>query len=87
MRTAVGIILSSRYGMFVWWGRQLINLYNDAYRPFLGKKHPDALGQSAREMQERQAIHDALRTLGFLRKELQVTSDERNPASQQRRAG
>ena len=45
------------------------------------------LGQSAREMQERQAIHDALRTLGFLRKELQVTSDERNPASQQRRAG
>jgi signal transduction histidine kinase/PAS domain-containing protein len=50
LRTAVGIILSSRYGMFVWWGRQLINLYNDAYRPFLGKKHPEALGQSAREV-------------------------------------
>jgi PAS domain S-box-containing protein len=50
LRTAVGIMLSSRYAMFVWWGRQLINLYNDAYRPFLGKKHPGALGQSAREV-------------------------------------
>jgi len=48
LRTAVGIILSSRYAMFVWWGHELVNLYNDAYRPFLGKKHPEALGQSAR---------------------------------------
>jgi PAS fold len=29
-------------------GQELTNLYNDAYRPFLGKKHPEALGQSAR---------------------------------------
>ena len=50
LRTAVGIILSSRYAMFVWWGKALINLYNDAYRPFLGTKHPDALGRSAREV-------------------------------------
>jgi hypothetical protein len=52
LRTAVGIMLSSRYAMFVWWGRHLANLYNDAYRPFLGKKHPNALGQSAREVWE-----------------------------------
>jgi signal transduction histidine kinase len=50
LRTAVGIMLSSRYAMFVWWGRELANLYNDAYRPFLGKKHPGALGQSARDV-------------------------------------
>jgi PAS domain S-box-containing protein len=50
LRTAVGIMLSSRYAMFVWWGHELVNLYNDAYRPFLGKKHPNALGQSAREV-------------------------------------
>src|SRR5512146_2813098 len=50
LKTAVRIILTSRYAMFVWWGRELINLYNDAYRPFLGKKHPDALGQSARDV-------------------------------------
>ena len=48
--TAVRIILTSRYAMFVWWGRELINLYNDPYRAFLGSKHPGALGQSARRV-------------------------------------
>ncbi len=48
LKTAVQIILTSRYAMFVWWGDELINLYNDPYRVFLGKKHPAALGQSAR---------------------------------------
>ena len=43
-------MLNSRYAMFIWWGRQLTNLYNDAYRPFLGEKHGGALGQSAREV-------------------------------------
>ena len=50
LRTAVDIMLSSRYAMFVWWGRELTNLYNDAYRPFLGQKHPHSLGQPAREV-------------------------------------
>ncbi len=50
LRTAVSIILSSRYAMFVWWGSELVNLYNDAYRPFLGQKHPAALGQPARQV-------------------------------------
>src|SRR5215831_8891614 len=36
--------------MFVWWGRELVNLYNDPYRTFLGIKHPAALGKSAREV-------------------------------------
>ncbi len=47
LKTAVRIILTSRYAMFVWWGEELVNLYNDPYRVFLGKKHPAALGQSA----------------------------------------
>jgi signal transduction histidine kinase len=50
LRTAVDIMLNSRYAMFVWWGPELINLYNDAYRPFLGGKHPRSLGRSAREV-------------------------------------
>ena len=33
--------------MFVWWGDELINLYNDAYRSILGGKHPNALGMPA----------------------------------------
>ena len=50
LKTAVRIILTSRYAMFVWWGQELINLYNDPYRSFLGIKHPDALGKSARDV-------------------------------------
>src|SRR5581483_9248551 len=50
LKTGVRIILTSRYPMFVWWGRELINLYNDPYRAFLGTKHPEALGKSACEV-------------------------------------
>jgi signal transduction histidine kinase len=47
LRTCVRIILTSQQPMFVWWGEQLINLYNDAYISILGGKHPAALGQPA----------------------------------------
>ncbi|HET6575809.1 MAG TPA: ATP-binding protein [Fimbriiglobus sp.] len=47
LKTAVRIMLGSRYPMFIWWGRELTNLYNDAYIPMLGQRHPDALGRSA----------------------------------------
>jgi PAS domain S-box-containing protein len=49
LRVAVRIILLSRYPMFVWWGKELVNLYNDRYVPMLGKKHPASLGQTASE--------------------------------------
>jgi hypothetical protein len=48
LRTCVRIILTSRQPMFVWWGDDLINLYNDAYKSIVGNKHPHALGQPAR---------------------------------------
>jgi PAS domain S-box-containing protein len=43
----VSIILSSKFPMFLWWGDDLVQFYNDAYRPSLGieGKHPKALGQ------------------------------------------
>jgi hypothetical protein len=33
--------------MFIWWGEDHVQFYNDAYRPSLGNngKHPNALGQ------------------------------------------
>ncbi|MGV3572631.1 MAG: ATP-binding protein [Ramlibacter sp.] len=48
LRIAVGICLNSRFPMFVWWGDALVNIYNDAYIPMLGKKHPQAFGRPAR---------------------------------------
>ena len=44
LKTAVRIMLTSRQPMFVWWGDELINLYNDAYKSIVGGKHPRALG-------------------------------------------
>src|SRR4051812_8925834 len=49
LRVAVEICLNSRFPMFVWWGPELINIYNDAYIPMLGKRHPAALGVPARQ--------------------------------------
>lgn len=48
LRIAVNICLASRFPMFVWWGPDLINIYNDAYIPVLGKRHPTAFGKPAR---------------------------------------
>lgn len=46
----VNTLLSSRQPMFLWWGEDLIQLYNDAYRPSIGHdKHPSALGQRGKE--------------------------------------
>jgi PAS domain S-box-containing protein len=40
LRTAVRICLTSRFPMIVWWGPDLRFLYNDAYLPLMGSKHP-----------------------------------------------
>jgi len=47
LKTAIGIVLGSPSPMFIWWGNEMINLYNDAYIPMLGQHHPEALGESA----------------------------------------
>ena len=50
LRTAVGVLLSTLHPMFIWWGPDLIQFYNDAYRRSLGPdRHPSALGRGGRE--------------------------------------
>jgi PAS domain S-box-containing protein len=50
LRTAVRILLNTNHPMFIWWGPQLIQFYNDAYRQTMGpERHPNALGQDGRE--------------------------------------
>ena len=48
LRTAVNLVLNSRFPMFVWWGKDLTTFYNDAYRIIAGEKHPALLGTSGR---------------------------------------
>lgn len=50
LQTAVSIILNSRFPMFIWWGTELITIYNDAYINIAGEKHPQLLGAPGREM-------------------------------------
>jgi len=48
--STVNLLLASSYPMFLWWGPELIQFYNDAYRPSIGDdKHPSALGERGRE--------------------------------------
>ena len=51
LQTAVDILLSSRFSMWMAWGPDLTFFCNDAYRrDTLGRKYPWALGRPAREV-------------------------------------
>lgn len=50
LKSVVGLMLPNKHVMFVAWGRELSFLYNDAYRPIFGQKHPWALGRPFREV-------------------------------------
>src|SRR3954453_12910011 len=50
LRVTVRLVLTSRHPMFIWWGPELIQFYNDAYRETMGpERHPGALGTRGRE--------------------------------------
>jgi signal transduction histidine kinase/CheY-like chemotaxis protein len=49
LRATLGVMLANRFPLLLWWGPDYISIYNDAYVPILGKKHPNALGLPVRE--------------------------------------
>lgn len=50
LRTMVGILLVNRFPLLLWWRPDYVSIYNDAYGPILGSKHPtQALGLPVRE--------------------------------------
>jgi two-component sensor histidine kinase len=50
LRTSVRLLLNAGHPMFIWYGPDLIQFYNDAYRRTLGpERHPSALGQRGRD--------------------------------------
>jgi signal transduction histidine kinase/CheY-like chemotaxis protein len=44
LRTLLHMLVASPHPMFLWWGPDLIQFYNDGYRPSLADRHPRALG-------------------------------------------
>lgn len=50
LRVTVRLMLNTQHPMFIWWGPELIQFYNDAYRKTMGpERHPSALGARGRE--------------------------------------
>jgi signal transduction histidine kinase/ActR/RegA family two-component response regulator len=50
LRLPLNVCFDSPFAIAVWWGPDLIQFYNDGYRPILGAtKHPEAFGRPARE--------------------------------------
>src|SRR5262245_50769529 len=50
LKMMVRFLLANRFPMLLWWGPDFIQIYNDAYRPILGAKHPSpGLGRPVRE--------------------------------------
>ena len=50
LRVTVRLVLTSRHPMFIWWGPDLIQFYNDAYRETMGpERYPSALGARGRK--------------------------------------
>ena len=51
LRTTVAMMMASKHPMFLWWGSELIQIYNDAYHPSLGdgERPGRALGARGKE--------------------------------------
>jgi len=45
LRTSVSLCLSSTFPILVAWGPEYIQIYNEAYRPICGGKHPSSMGE------------------------------------------
>jgi signal transduction histidine kinase/DNA-binding response OmpR family regulator len=49
LAAAVRTVMPSKVPMLLWWGEELVQIYNDAYRGLVGSKHPAAMGQRGDE--------------------------------------
>jgi PAS domain S-box-containing protein len=46
---SANLMLSCAFPSLVFWGKELVQLYNDAFIPALAERHPSGLGQTAQE--------------------------------------
>jgi DNA-binding NarL/FixJ family response regulator len=50
LRMMTQFLLANRFPQLLWWGPQFCSIYNDAYVPVLGDKHPWAIGRPVQEV-------------------------------------
>jgi PAS domain S-box-containing protein len=65
LRIPLGMMLTSRFEMWLGWGPELAFFYNDSYVPTLGAKHPHALGRPMAEVWREvfAAVEDRIRSV------------------------
>ena len=89
LRTALGICFESRFPIIIFWGRELVQFYNEAYSAILGAKHPKAFGQRAQDCfpeiwdQIRPMLHGVLDTGNSTWSEDLMLALERNGFSEE----
>ena len=49
LKATLGLMLPAKAEIVLFWGPDYVALYNEAYAPTIGQKHPRALGRPARE--------------------------------------
>jgi hypothetical protein len=49
LKSTINLMLPAQAQIVLFWGPEFVALYNDAYAPTIGDKHPRALGRPARE--------------------------------------
>lgn len=45
---SMNLMLACAFPSLLFWGPEMIQFYNEAFRPLIGEKHPEAIGQPAR---------------------------------------
>ncbi|MDQ6762508.1 MAG: PAS domain-containing protein, partial [Bacteroidota bacterium] len=50
LRTSVSICLNSQFPLLIWWGNDLVKIYNDAYCDLIATKHPKAMGANGADV-------------------------------------
>src|ERR1700761_5952208 len=49
LKATISLMLPAEAQIVLFWGPEFVALYNDAYAPTIGEKHPRAMGRPARE--------------------------------------
>ena len=50
LKSTVSLVLASGHAMCIAWGPGRTFIYNDAYAPFLGARHPSAMGKAFKDV-------------------------------------
>jgi signal transduction histidine kinase/DNA-binding response OmpR family regulator len=74
--TAVRTFLPSRLPIMICWGEEMVQVYNDAFAPLLGDRHPAAMGQRAADCWGGQWHRIGLKVEDFLASEKELFEEQ-----------